>query len=159
MSYWPINGSIVYVNVWKTQMLWQGSPLPRSPLRTNANSKPETKQIYRTLSRQWSETWSLSRNSRCTLQCIFQQPVMKEQCFSLLNTLLWAKESAFSIKIYLHWKKLFYTFWLLKVVHGIENVDYHIYDVLSIVSAKCNLSCCIAKFKSCLFCNSPKQTM
>ncbi len=39
-------------------------------------------------------------NSRCTLQCIFQEPVMTEPCFNLLYTLPGANEFPCSIRIY-----------------------------------------------------------
>ena len=48
-------------------------------------------------------------SSRCTLQCISQQPMMIEQFFNLIKTLPEA-ESVGNIRLCLHWKKLFMSF-------------------------------------------------
>ena len=44
----------------------------------------------------------------CKLQWVFQQTTMIEQCFNFLSALPTAKGFACSIRIYLHWKKLFF---------------------------------------------------
>ena len=48
---------------------------------------------------------------RCTLPWPFQQPVMIERCFNIFNISPVANEFLCSIKICLHWERLFSTFW------------------------------------------------
>ncbi len=54
-------------------------------------------------------------SGRCTLQWIFQQPVMTESCFNFINTIAEADEAVCNIRLKLHWKKLFYKFWWLPI--------------------------------------------
>ena len=67
------------------------------------------------LIRCWNIHWSvhilfqeITCSSMCSLQWIFEQPLTTKPCFNFLNTLPIDNESRCRIRIYVHWKQMFY---------------------------------------------------
>ena len=59
---------------------------------------------------------------RCTLHWIFQQPVVIQQCFNFSNLSPVANEYLCSVRIYLHWKQVFFIVLATKVAHSMVKI-------------------------------------
>ena len=83
-------------------------------LRYSLKCKKHGSTIIAHFSGNFSMLWSVALWRSC-LNARSHQPMMIQQCFNFINILPGANGSLCTIRIYLHWKKLLYNSWRLKM--------------------------------------------